>query len=84
MKIEDPLLHPLYIEVDGDNHTLYESKTTGNGNTREELIGYFSSLSGALAAAVRIKANKGQTTDIERYITKYEVILEQFKQQFKE
>lgn len=68
-KIQDEVIAPYVVYYDGLQYTLVLEK-----NDKQENIGYYSQLSGALKAAAKNLVNEQKTVTISDFILKYEEI----------
>lgn len=73
MKITHESMEPFFVKVELPNHTLYQKRLNKNGEEVEDLIGYYSSLEGALRKIVRLRMVEGQDhITLDAYIKKLE------------
>lgn len=76
-KIQDEVIAPYVVYYDGLQYTLVLEK-----NDKQENVGYFTQLSGALNSAAKSLVNEQKTVTISDFLLKYEEITTKIENKF--
>lgn len=77
-KITDEIISPYIIYFDGISYTVVKEKNNG----KEENIGYYSRLDGALKSIAKMLVNESKTVTINDFINNYNKIIESMSKKF--